>query len=58
VAEDREHAAEQRRVGAIDHRVLGAQPLHQRLRHRQTDRLHCRASPMNLLKRANIARRV
>ena len=58
VAEDREHAAEQRRVGAIQHRALRAQPPDQGLRHRQPDRLHGLASPMSLLDRANIARRV
>ena len=57
MAEDREHAAEQRRLLAFEHGALGAQPLHQRLGHRQPDRLHRNASPQpSLLRRANIAR--
>jgi hypothetical protein len=58
VAEDREHAAEQRRFRTLDHRALDAQPPHQSLRHREPDRLHRRASPKKLRRRANIARRV
>jgi hypothetical protein len=58
VAEDREHACEQRRLFAIEHRLLGTEPPHQGLRHRQSDRLHGSASPLDLLRRTNIARGV
>ena len=41
VAEDREHAGEQRHLAPVDLGALGDQLAHQRLRHGEADGLHC-----------------